>query len=160
MRPLAAALALAAAVCAPGLARAQALAVVGLDGATRTLAGAQFADLPRDKVPVKLKDRTVVYEGVRLAAVLRLAGAPVGARIHGDPLKAYLVIKGADGFFAVASLAEIDPDFHEGAAILADRRDGQPLPAKEAPWRLVIAGDRKPWRSVYAVTVIELRSAN
>lgn len=158
MRRLAA-LAVALALAAPAVARAQSLTVTGLDGTAKTLTAAQVADLPRDRVAVKLADHTVTYEGPRLAAVLRLAGAPVGVRLHGDPLKAYLVIRGADGFFAVASLAEVDPDFHEGAAILADHVDGQPLPAKEAPWRLVIAGDRKVWRSVYAVSAVEVRRA-
>jgi len=41
--------------------------------------------------------------------------------------------------------------------ILADKAAGKPLPPREAPWRLVSSGDRKAWRSVYAVTRIEAR---
>lgn len=131
-------------------AAAQQLSVTGLDGKVRTLAAADLADLPRAEV--KAGDKT--YEGPVLAYVLRAAGLPVGPKLHGDPLRAYLMVAGADGFQALWSLAEVDKDFHADTVILADKVGGQPLPAKEAPWRLVSSADRKGWRSVYAVKSI------
>jgi hypothetical protein len=144
-------------LCA-GSTTAQTLSVTGLDGGARTLSAADLAALPRAEVPLAEQGKVRTYEGPRLDAVLRLAGLPLGARIHGDPLKAYLVVTGADGFAAVYSLAEVDPDFHAAKVVLADKADGAPLPAKHAPWRLVSSNDRKPWRAVYAVKSIEARS--
>ena len=41
--------------------------------------------------------------------------------------------------------------------ILADKMDGAPLIPHDAPYRLVVDGDQKPARSVYAVSKIEVR---
>jgi DMSO/TMAO reductase YedYZ molybdopterin-dependent catalytic subunit len=97
------------------------------------------------------------YEGVRLTELLRLVDAPTGARIHADADRDYLVVTGGDGFRAVYSLAETDRSVQKHAVILADHMDGAPLDAHDAPYRLVVDGDQKPARSVYAVTKIEVR---
>jgi hypothetical protein len=152
----AAALALAGA--AQAQAWAQTLTVRGLDGTARSLTAAEIAVLPRGEAELVEDGKSHRYEGASLTAVLRAGGLPMGARLHGDPLKAYLVAEGADGFQAVYSLAEVDRDFHGDSVILADRVDGQPLPARQAPWRVVSSRDRKGWRAVYAVTHLEARS--
>jgi hypothetical protein len=36
----------------------------------------------------------------------------------------------------VFALAEFDPDFTNREILLADKRDGKPLGAKEGPWRI------------------------
>jgi DMSO/TMAO reductase YedYZ molybdopterin-dependent catalytic subunit len=97
------------------------------------------------------------YEGVRLTELLRLVDAPTGARIHADADRDYLVVTGADGFRAVLSLAETDRSVQQHAVILADKMDGAPLTAHDAPYRVVVDGDQKPARSVYAVTTIEVK---
>jgi hypothetical protein len=43
------------------------------------------------------------------------------------------VAEGTDKYSAVYSLAEVDPAFHGGTVIVADRMDGQPLGAKDGP---------------------------
>jgi hypothetical protein len=139
-------------------AAAQTLKVTGLDGASKTLAAADLAGLPRAGATLTEGGKPHAYEGPRLSDVLRAGGLPMGQRLHGDPLKAYLVVTGADGFQAVYSLAEVDRDFHGDTVILADKVDGGPLPAKRAPWRVVSSGDRKGWRAVYAVASVEARS--
>ena len=98
------------------------------------------------------------YEGVRLTELMRLVDAPTGARIHADADRDYLVVTGADGFRAVLSLAETDRSVQPHAVILADKMDGAPLIAHDAPYRLVVDGDQKPARSVYAVTRIEVKA--
>jgi len=138
-------------------AAAQTLTVEGFAGPPRALAVAELGALPRREVVLTEDGGPHRYEGPLLAYVLRQAGLPMGARLHGDPLKAALVVTGADGFQAVYSLAEVDADFHDDVVILADRVDGAPLPAKRAPWRIVSSGDRKGWRAVYAVSKIEVR---
>ena len=145
------ALALVLMLLAPAGALAAELTVVAPGGAAKVVGEADIAGLPRDSV--KLGEKT--YEGPVLSYVLRAGGLPVGAKLHGDPLRAYVVVQGKDGFRAVYSLAELDRDFHDGAVILADKVDGGPLPDKAAPWRLVASGDKKGWRSVYGVSRIE-----
>lgn len=141
----------------PGLAAAQAFTVVGLDGKERTLTAAQMADMPRQSV--KLAGRKT-YEGPVLAYVLREAGAPAGARLHGPAMRTYVVVRAKDGFAAVLSLAETDKDFSNGLAILADRVDGQPLSDRDGPYRLVVDGDLKGSRSVWGATAAELKTAD
>jgi len=97
------------------------------------------------------------YEGVRLTELMRLVDAPTGARIHADADRDYLVVTGADGFRAVLSLAETDRSVQPHAVILADKMDGAPLTSHDAPYRVVVDGDQKPARSVYAVTSIEVK---
>ncbi|MDP2008852.1 MAG: molybdopterin-dependent oxidoreductase [Phenylobacterium sp.] len=153
MRALLLALALAV---APVAAFAQSLTVVDPGGKTKVLTPAELADLPRAEV----KSGARTYEGPILTYVLRAGGLPVGPRLHGDPLRAYVVMTGKDGFQAVYSLAELDKDFHDDVVILADHVDGKPLPEKEAPWRVASSGDRKGWRSVFGLARIEARMAD
>lgn len=141
-------------------AAAQELTVVGLDGKARVLKAADLAGFPRAEVAVAQDPGSKTYEGPILAYVLRAGGLPVGPRLHGDPLRAFVIVTGADGFQAVFSLAELDKDFHDATVVLGDKVDGKPLGAKEAPWRLAVAGDRKRWRAVYGVTRIEARLAD
>ena len=100
------------------------------------------------------------YEGPILTYVLRAGGLPVGPKLHGDPLRAYVVMTGKDGFQALYALAELDKDFHDDVVILADHVDGKPLPEKEAPWRVASSGDKKGWRSVFGLARIEARTAD
>lgn len=150
MRALLLALALAV---APVTAFAQSLTVVDPGGKTKVLTPADLADLPRAEV----KSGARTYDGPVLTYVLRAGGLPVGPRLHGDPLRAYVVMTGKDGFQAVYSLAELDKDFHDDLVILADHVDGKPLPEKEAPWRVASSGDKKGWRSVFGLARIEAR---
>lgn len=150
MRALVLTLALA---LAPVAALAQSLTVVAPDGKTKVLTASDLADLPRAEV----KSGAKTYEGPALTYVLRAGGLPVGPKLHGDPLRAYVVMTGRDGFQAVYSLAELDKDFHDDVVILADHVDGKPLPEKEAPWRVASSGDRKIWRSVFGLARIEAR---
>jgi len=151
VRALLVALALAAAPAA----WAADLTVVAPSGTVKVLGEADLAGLPRETVKLGAK----AYEGPMLSYVLRAGGLPVGARLHGEPLRAFVVVEGKDGFKAVYSLAELDRDFHDDVVILADKADGAPLAGKEAPWRLVSGGDRKAWRSVYGVSRIEAKIA-
>ncbi|MDP3173226.1 MAG: hypothetical protein Q8M88_02180, partial [Phenylobacterium sp.] len=148
-----------AALLASGPALAQTLTVVGLDGRETTLDAAQIAALPRGQVTITESDKSKAYEGTLIGPVLRAAGVPLGPRLHGDPLKAYAVVTGRDGFAAVYALAEFDKDFQDDTVILADRQGGTKLDEKHGPWRLVSSGDRKGWRSVYAAQRIELHAA-
>jgi hypothetical protein len=142
-----------------GSACAQGLTVLGLDGKTTVLTAAQVADLPRASALLHAGDKATPYEGATLTAILREAGVPQGPRMHGDPMHAYVVVVGPDGYKVTLSLAEVDPEFRKGPVVLADTKAGAALDEKEGPYRLVIGDDLKPWRAVHGVVRIEVRSA-
>ena len=163
-----AALALAAGVAAaqtPGPARAPSAApatpketvIVGPTGETLVVTPRVLADLDRAQATMIDHGAPHTYEGVRLTELLRMVDAPTGARIHAAADRDYLVVTGADGFRAVFSLAETDSSVQRHAVILADHMDGAPLNAHDAPYRIIVDGDQKPARSVYAVTRIEVK---
>jgi hypothetical protein len=131
--------------------------VVGPTGKTLVLTPAVMADLDRAEATMINHSVAHTYEGVRLTEILRLVDAPTGARIHADADKDYLVVTGGDGFRAVFSLAETDRSVQRHAVILADKMDGAPLLAHDAPYRIVVDGDQKPARSVYAISRIEVK---
>jgi hypothetical protein len=131
--------------------------VIGPTGKTLVLTPAVLAGLDRAEATMINHSVAHTYEGVRLTEILRLVDAPTGARIHADADKDYLVVTGGDGFRAVFSLAETDGSVQRHPVILADRMDGAPLIAHDAPFRIVVDGDQKPARSVYAVSRIEVK---
>jgi hypothetical protein len=131
--------------------------IVGPTGKTLLITPAVLADLDRDQATMINHSVPHTYEGVLLTELLRLVDAPTGARIHADADRDYLVVTGGDGFRAVFSLAETDRSVQKRAVILADKMDGAPLLAHDAPFRIVVDGDQKPARSVYAVSRIEVK---
>ena len=135
---------------------------VRVGGAVATplrLDAAALRKLPRTAVDADEHGRRAHFDGVALAEVLRAAGAPLGETLRGRNLALYVRIDAADGYRAVYSLAELDPALHDGVVILADRRDGRALDAKEGPFRLVAPGDKRPARWVRQVTAIDLLAA-
>lgn len=149
----------AALVLAPLAAQAQDVTVVGLDGRTKVFTPALLADMPRAKATITMAGKERTFEGPLLIYMLRDVGAPAGARLHAEAMRNYVAAIGEDGFVAVYALAEVDKDFHDGTVILADTVDGAKLDAKEGPYRVVVAGDKKASRSVYRTVRIELRKA-
>ena len=131
--------------------------IVGPTGKTLVVTPQVLADLGRAEATMINHSVSHTYEGVRLTELLRLVGAPTGARIHADADRDYLVVTGGDGFRAVFSLAETDSSVQHRAVILADHMDGAPLIPHDAPYRIVVDGDQKPARSVYAITRIEVK---
>ena len=80
------ALFLALALLAPSAGFAADLTVVAPGGAAKVLGEGDLAALPRDTVKAGAKS----YEGPVLSYVLRAGGMPVGAKLHGDPLRAFV----------------------------------------------------------------------
>jgi DMSO/TMAO reductase YedYZ molybdopterin-dependent catalytic subunit len=66
----------------------------------------------------------------------------------------YVVVDAADGYRAVFALAELDPAQTDRVILLADRKDGQPLPAAEGPLRVVVPGEKRPARWVRQVKAV------
>jgi hypothetical protein len=131
--------------------------IVGPSGKTLVVTPQVLAGLDRAEATMINHGAAHTYEGVRLTELLRLVDAPTGARIHAEADRDYLVVTGGDGFRAVLSLAETDRSVQRHAVILADHMDGAPLTVHDAPFRLVVDGDQKPARSVYAIARIEVK---
>lgn len=143
----------------PTTAAAPGVAVGGEVATALHLDAAALAKMPRQRIQASAHDVAGVWEGVALADVLRAAGAPLGDKLRGKNLLFYVRIDAADGYHAVYALAELDPEFRDSKIILADRCDGKPLDAKEGPFRIIAAGEKRPARWVRQVTAIELRRA-
>jgi hypothetical protein len=59
----------------------------------------------------------------------------------------------------VFALPEFDPDFTDRVIILADRRYRHALAAKEGPFRLIVAGEKRHARWVREVTALDIEEA-
>ncbi len=97
-------------------------------------------------------DAHVSYSGVRLAALLESAGAPVGSKVKGAPARSYVVVHASDGYAAVFSLAELDSTDESCAPVLADRRNRVAIGAEIGPFRMLVPCDRTQARWVREVT--------
>ena len=122
-----------------------------------SLTADDLAKMPRETVSLPAPDGTkIVYEGVTLLAVLQKAGAPFGKQLRGKVLSTYVLAKAADGYQVVFTLGELDPDFGNESILVADKRDGKPLPDKQGPFRLVCPNDKEGARSVRMLETLEV----
>lgn len=123
----------------------------------------QSADLAKMKrTTVSLKDRDGAghdYTGVPISELLDQAGVTTGKQLRGENLSKYMLVKCADGYQVLFSLAELDSSFTDRTIILADSMEGRPLPAGKGPFRLVVPGEKKPARSSFQVVEIVVRFA-
>jgi hypothetical protein len=97
-----------------------------------------------------------VYEGVPLAALLKLAGATQGDQLRGAAMATYVVIEAADGYRVVFSLAELDPGIQDSNVLVADKLDGRALSDQLGPLRIVAPLDKRPARWVRMVRAIRV----
>ncbi len=118
-----------------------------------TLYAADLAGMKR--ITANLKDRDGKehpYTGAPIQQILELAGVTMGKQLRGENLTKYLLVKCADGYQVLFSLAELDSSFTDRTVILADESEGKPLPADRGPFRLIVPGEKKPARSSFQVT--------
>lgn len=126
-----------------------ALAVQGDVPTPLSLTADDLAKLPRQTVSVPAPDGSkITYEGVALFDVLQKAGAPSGNKLRGKALSTYVLAQASDGYQVAFTLGELDPQFGNETVLLADKRDGKPLPEKQGPFRLVCPNDKEGARSV------------
>lgn len=120
----------------------------------------EFKALPHMTVTVHNEHTKAdeTYSGVRVADLLAKMDAPLGSKLRGTALSAYLVATGSDGYVAVVALAEADPSFHSGEVIVADVMNGQPIGEKSGPFKLVVTEDKRPARWVRNLVSLELKS--
>lgn len=133
------------------------LSVEGEVPRTLKLTAGDFSGLPRQTLHAKDRDgKEAEFEGVPLVAVLKAAGVKFGSDLRGPALANYLVVEAADGYRAVFSLPELDPDFTDHILLLADRRDGKPLGENEGPLRVVVLGEKRHTRWVRKVVALKV----
>jgi DMSO/TMAO reductase YedYZ molybdopterin-dependent catalytic subunit len=133
------------------------LAVQGDVASPLSLTADDLAKMPRQTASVPAADGSkIVYEGVTLLAVLQKAGAPFGKQLRGKVLSTYVLAKATDGYQVIFTLGELDPDFGNETILLADKRDGKPLPDKQGPFRLVCPNDHEGARSVRMLQTLEV----
>ena len=113
-----------------------------------SLTTADLKGLPRTQVSVTEDGRTVQYEGVLVAELLKRAGAPSGGGLRGPALASYVTASASDGYQVVFSLAELDAELTSNNIIVADTVDGKSLSAYQGPFRIVAPKDSRPARSV------------
>ncbi len=143
-----------------GLARTDTSALLRVSGDLESplaLSADDFAKLKRQTVKAKGHDGIESqYEGVPLVDILAKAGVPVGKDLRGAAMALYLVVEASDNYRAAFSLAELDPAFAERVILLADRRDGRPLSAREGPLQVIVPGEKKHARWVRQVIRIKV----
>jgi DMSO/TMAO reductase YedYZ molybdopterin-dependent catalytic subunit len=121
-----------------------------------TLTAEDLGKMPHQSVTVDEPDGSkATYAGVPLLEVLQRAGAPLGGQLRKQALASYLLAKAKDGYQVVFTLAELDPQFANEIILLADKRNGAPLPANQGPLRLEVGNDKVGARSVRMLESIE-----
>ncbi len=140
----------------PALAQDLKVTVQGRDSVVLT--PADLKALPRAKATFTAHGQQITYEGPLLNAALLKAGVVSGDRLMGRYLNQVVIAKATDGFTATYSLGETDPIYRANPVIVADSKDGQPLDAKEGPYRLVVDGDLRPGRSVRMLVSVEVKA--
>jgi hypothetical protein len=126
---------------------------------TITVTAKTLEGLPRVKAEAKEHENpAATYEGVTLGAILERAGVPRGEKLRGPGLRAIVIITATDGYQVVFTVAETDPAFNDRLIILADEKDGKPLPEKEGPFRIVAPGDKRPARWIRNVKTIAVKT--
>jgi DMSO/TMAO reductase YedYZ molybdopterin-dependent catalytic subunit len=96
------------------------------------------------------------YTGVPIAQLLESVGVPLGKAVRSERLAEFVMVRAADGYRVLFSLAEIDPIFRERTLLLCYRKNGSPLPGTEGPLRVIVADEKRHARWVRQVTAIEL----
>jgi len=125
-----------------------------------TLSSAQVAAMPHITISMNDRDgKPHSYSGVPIQALLDSAGVTTGKQLRGENLSKYVLVKCADNYQVVFSLAELDSDFADRKAILADAAEGKPLPDGKGPFRFILEGEKKPARACFQVVEISIKFA-
>ena len=125
-----------------------------------TLSAADLLNMKHTTVSVRGRDgKDHNYTGVPLQIILELAGVTMGNKLRGENLSKYLLVKCADGYEVVFSLAELDSSFTNRIIVLADAYEGKPIAAERGPFQLAVPGEKKPARSCFRVTEFIIKDA-
>jgi len=128
-----------------------------------TISAEDLKKMPRKTLRVENAhaNKTEVYEGVPLEALLQKAGVPHGEQLRGAAMATYVLVEAADNYRVVFSLAELDDAFLDSDVLVADTMDGAPLAPDEGPFKLVAPREKRPARWIKMIQSITVgRVAN
>jgi hypothetical protein len=76
--------------------------------------------------------KEITYSGAALIEVLKAGGLLVDSDMAGirGTVQMTMLAEAADGYRAAFSLAELNPELTDRIILLADAKDGEPLPAR------------------------------
>jgi hypothetical protein len=97
--------------------------------------------------------------GPLLTSVIGLAGLRVDPDTKNDKLRHWVVATGKDGYQAVVSWGEIDPQYAGVPVIVSTSEDGRALAGPNAPARLVVPSDRLGGRYVFGLVRLDVQGA-
>src|SRR5262245_1216985 len=100
------------------------------------------------------------FTGVLLWDLLKEADVKGDPARNNDKLRKYVVMTATDGYEAITSVGEIDPDFGGEIVMIAYDKDGQPLGPGEGMARSVVDSDKRGGRAVSNLVRIEVRDAD
>ncbi len=119
-----------------------------------------FAKMKRVSIRVKDRDeKEHDFSGIAVRDILQRAGAPMGTQLRGKNMNKYLLVGSKDGYHTVFALAELDSGYTDRVILLVDQVDGQPLPAKQGPFRIIVPGEKKHARWTWGVSEFIIGSA-
>ncbi len=140
---------------------AQTLRITGAVDHPREWSAAELAREPETTEAVFLHTGHGViagsFTGPLLWTLLQEAGIKLGSSGKNDIVRHTVLITGGDGYGAVLSLGEIDPEFGGDQAIVAYQKDGKPIEGEGGFARLIVPGDKAAGRSVSGIATIEVR---
>jgi DMSO/TMAO reductase YedYZ molybdopterin-dependent catalytic subunit len=146
------------------LAQTEGVELTGLLNTPAKLSLADLQKLPAETLEVTFQSgqntEKHTYKGVRLAALLNQAGLKLEERRKNDKLRKYVVVTAKDGYEVIVAWGELDPEFGNAPILLAWEEDGKALEGKNAPFRLVVPGDKRGGRYVSGVVRIEVRDVD
>lgn len=125
-----------------------------------TIAAADIAKLPRHTAVLNDHGKQINYEGVLLHDVLARSGVDFASGLRGKQLSTYVAALATDGYEVVYALAELDTTIADSDIIVADKREGHSLAAREGPLRIIVPRDKRPARSLkmlQEIDVVELK---
>jgi DMSO/TMAO reductase YedYZ molybdopterin-dependent catalytic subunit len=128
----------------------------------RRIGASELHNLPRVNVHTtdpRDPGKEIVYSGTPLVEALKVGGLLVDSGMAGirDAITMTVLVEATDGYRAVFSLAELDPELTDRIVLLADAKDGQPLSPREGPFRIIVPGEKRPARWIRQVKALTVR---
>jgi Oxidoreductase molybdopterin binding domain len=103
--------------------------------------------------------KEIIYAGTPLMELLKAGGLLLDSGMPGirDTVAMTVLVGASDGYRAAFSMAELEPELTDRVILLADTKDGQPLPPREGPFRIIVAGEKRPVRWVRQVSEVTVQ---
>lgn len=134
-----------------------------IDGAVThplTLSAEDLATLPQSDVAITYLTghgpESATYSGVAIWTILEKAGLDAINKDKATRTAHVLWLTASDGYRVAIALGELDPLQEGKLALVALKRDGQPIAAKDM-FRIALPGDKHGARNMHALTHIEVQ---